>query len=229
MPGLLPVVNSREALRPPSGEAIKFCLEIISTQEAAEYFLTEFEKRVNECQMQEAAAPLVKEVQTYINYLTAENNSIWQGNTEIRSRFQDYQQRLAKLSMEQVQQADIKMDFSLGNGGEILRRYTDENGASLDEKTVSALDESLNAWLSQQSLQCQGGVVYQATSQGDIKKDSSGNSLIANVDALRKKIASNQREGFKAYLKQQKPSLTITINEQSYQPSPAQRATTAGG
>ena len=123
---------------------------------------------------------------------------------------------------------NLTLDFAVGKGAELLRGYS-ANGASADPELVKVMDKLFSSWLAENEKISKGGVIYEGTKDGQLKRDKLGNPVKTDPEALREKIAS-KTDGFEPYVQEHNKSVQLTIHQRAHpdQPAPGEEAGPSG-
>jgi hypothetical protein len=169
--------------------------------------------------------PAVREVMDVIslhadNMAMAQRDSdVWAGQPTISS-FEMLQQGLAEKAATQIdavmeqKATPVVFDFAVNNAAQFLRGYSSE-GQAVEPAVTEMMDELFNSWLAENKMISKGGVIYEVTEDGQIKKDAKGNDIKADAEKLRERISS-PTEGFERFVARKSEALRVTAREQAY-------------
>jgi hypothetical protein len=214
-----PLVRSAALSRPPSKSDIISAISICSTADGAEYLhrrvsdLYERSREVNP----EAAAQLLLILET--NYknkqsIASGTGMVWEGR-DFGSDFELVQRQVALDALKSLKAQSMSVDckIAISPDSEIVRSYAN-NGRGLDESKVSALDNLLNAFLSEHHMLTKDGVVYEKA-KGNIKLIN-GEPVRANVNDIKNALLDPTKAAFAAYVKSHAKSVDFKVTEAEY-------------
>lgn len=215
----LPIAKRRGAggQNLPKSDSIYKCMEVATTAEAATYFHKQFEQKLSDSGLKEQSASLLTDVKKFVDLIALSSFSgekAWSGQIQIESRFQRYQEHLAKEAVSQVEVDDITFDYAISDESEFIRGYS-SNGQPLETDKNNAMDKLFNAWLVDNNMLCKSGVVYEATDKGEIKQDNHNQPVKADAKQL-KTLIQDSNKGFEKYLQKKNDALDLTLREQTY-------------
>jgi hypothetical protein len=203
-------------------EAIRKVVEITSTLDGVEYFQQQLHSMLEKRNQLQAYSTLLKEVSLMVDsarYQDQHRGTPWSGDTYRpylpQSDFASFQQFLASMSAQSIQQQQITLDCALSDASEYKRAFSSD-GELLDGESLDAMDTLYNAWLAEQQLISKGGVIYQGTEEGDIREDKQGNPIKANAERLRAMMMDDKR-GFSAYVKTNNKDIQMIIHQHTYE------------
>lgn len=205
----------------PSAAAITKCMQLSTTAEAAAYLRDQAEPMFAKFISQ----PAVKEVMDVIT-LHADNMSMAQQDSDVwagkptTSSFETLQQGLAERAATQIdafmeqKATPVVFDFAVNNAAQFLRGYSSE-GEAVEPAVAEMMDELFNSWLAENKMISKGGVIYEVTEDGQVKKDAKGNDINADAEKLRERISS-PTDGFERFVARKSEALRVTAREQAY-------------
>lgn len=220
MPSLPTVRNSGAKLSFfPDSDALSKCMAVANTPEAADYLLTRVKqifstaKNLGESVVQN----VMDTINDFVNYVKLANQAgnEWVGKPP-RSGFQNYQEGLAAIAAQIMQGKNVELDYAISDDSQYLRGYTTD-GAPMDADSSKAMDNYFNAWLAMNHLFSKGGVIYESTSDGQIKMEGE-NPVRANADDFRQLIQDPKR-GFGQYMSKTNKSVQLSMYPQEFQTS----------
>lgn len=198
----------------PNKEALLRCFAIATTPEAADYLVSQFEKILKKTKTFDASAKIFSRVVAFAAnvHLQRDRRDPWSGIEEIKTDFQTLQQNLAEVAAKTVSSkvdGNIRMDVAVSDLSELLRVFSVE-GKPVDPEINAAMDKLFNAYLADNNIISKGSILYEATNDGEVKKDMDGNPVKANVEKIKKIITA----GFEKYL--EKKEVAATIQSRDY-------------
>ena len=223
----LPIVRrSGSAGGVPSQQSLMNAMQVATTADAAQYLYERFKDRVEQAKLGEKLATLVQEVSQFADYVVLQRTSNakpWTGDSNIPSGFENLQQNLAASVVQKVSDEPITLDYAVSSDSQFIRGYSSEEGG-LDEEKTASMDTLFNAWLVDNQMINQDGVIYEVDKDGQIKVDSQGQPRRVDPDKLRA-LVRDPSDGFGAYVSAKQASVQITTRLQSYpgdsvQPNP---------
>ncbi|KTD19938.1 hypothetical protein [Legionella londiniensis] len=200
----------------PTSDSLYKCMEVATKPDSARYFHTQFEQRLIDAGLKDKSGPVLNEVKKFADYIALQgsNSNPWSGDIHIPSAFHNYQEHLAKEAIKEVAVNNIDFDYAVSNQSEFLRGYSN-NGQPVDGETLSSMDKIFNAWLVENDMLCNNGVIYEATAKGDIKLDSKGEPVKADPERL-KSLLHHKDKGFEQYLHKKDEAIQVNVREQAY-------------
>ena len=201
----------------PKSDSIYKCMEVATTAPAATYFYNQFEQKLSDSGLKESSSAILTEVEKFADLMSlssASGDQAWSGQIQVASRFQRYQEHLAKEAVRQVDVHEITFDYAISDESEFIRGYSSDD-QPLDTNQLNAMDNIFNAWLVENNMLCKNGVVYEATEQGEIKHDDRNQPVKADSERLNNLIQDGSK-GFGQYLQKKNDSIDLTIREQAY-------------
>lgn len=209
----------------PDKEAIIRCKEVVTTTEAADYLVEQFEKTLKKSGKLELVKPALENVKDYaqaIKWQREETADIWAGKPPIESDFIALQRNKASQSAKDLASfKSIRMNYALSDNSEIIRGYAIQ-GSPSDEETTRKTDQLFSAWLSQNQLASHEGILYEGNAQGQVVRDEKGQLVRANPEKVNALIA-DKKNGFSQYVKELSSNnpLALEIKQYPYQaPAP---------
>lgn len=220
----LPLVRNRASEHPPvTADVIAKCIQVATTPEVAELLFERVSASFGNA-VEAAVQEVVAIVENHANNMRLMGNygDTWSGKRP-STPFENYQEDLAAKAAKALgeTQVNVVFDYAISNASQFLRAYS-SNGNALPEDTVAAMDKLFNAWLAENNMISKGGVIYEATEDGQIKTDANGNPVRADAQALREKIRSNAG-GFQQYLEKNHAPVKVDIQQQPYPEQPTVR------
>ncbi len=228
----------------PSKESIYQAMETITTPDAAQYFLEGILKKLEQTKMLEQSMPLVEAIRKFVDSIKAQRSETsaapWSGDTRKSNMsfeafsFQTLQENFAATAAVALGGKVIDMDFAISDDGQYVRAYSN-TAEGVDEETALAMDTIFNAWLAKDHMISKGGVIYEGTDSGEIKKNDQGGDVRVTGDKLEKlkeNIGSSEEGGLKKFVQdrveEHKSTITLEVFEQKFpEPAPAAPAQAA--
>jgi PPE-repeat protein len=210
----LPIVQTKNAFvsLPPS--VLHALMETAAgSVDAAHYFVERYKENLG----RKAPPSLIAKLDEWEKLVTAglsESNTSWDGEFVNRTLLAN---SLINLSEAAIQTSNIigtenlHLDFAISNESQFLRGYS-SNKDPLNEADLEAMDLSFNAWLAEQDIIIEDGVLYQMETQDKRYK----------VDPVKMvELIKEDSNGFIPYMHKKGIELTIDQHEYPQQPQAA--------
>ncbi|GGI93404.1 hypothetical protein [Legionella impletisoli] len=200
----------------PSSDSVRKCVEIITNPDAAEELVITLRQQLEKAKLASKFSELIEHAEQFADFvrLKSTQGDPWSGSLAEFTGFQQYQAALAELSIKELKHEDITFDVAISDGAEILRGYS-TNGDPLSDEESEELDKLYNAWLAEKGMLTKDGIIYEATQDGRIKEEASGQAKRADAEKIRQLI-SDSKEGFSAYVKSKSSTTQITTIPRDY-------------
>lgn len=233
MGSLLKPVSNRGSGKPlPTAVCLQKGAEVVSkgnNPAAGEYLLTRYEARLKEKGMLEEGLPVMKKLEEVTDFLKlkAETGSIWSG--KMPTDYQKYQKALGADAANVLNGAFVEDNvivnyyYTVSDKSDLKRGYgVGEKNESPNPETSNALDHLFNAWLAENNMMSDNGVIYEISddgtvkqelqNDGQIKKDNNGEPIAKRADAekLRQSI-SDPTTGFGPYVKKHNGKVALNV------------------
>lgn len=185
----------------PNKEALIHAMEICENSvEGAQYFASQAKSLFRQAplseDMRQAVLSKVEEFVKLVEWRLFSNTQPWSGAFTESSGFKNMQKGLAKEAASRLQNMlDLRLDVAISDNSELLRGPSSGG----EPMNPDAMDTLFNAWLAQHDVICKGSVLYEATEDGEIKKDAGGDPVKADPEKIRQLI-SDRQEGFAHYM-----------------------------
>lgn len=205
----------------PGKDALVKCKEVAArTVEAAVYLQKQFVNLLTSAGKVDAARPAIDNINEFVDLVMMQQesrNDYWSGKAGPLSDFQNLQQNMAEkaaqIAATQVE-GDIKIDFAINNKAQFVRGYS-THGENVDAETTKSLDKLLNAYLAEHNLISKGSVIYEGDEKGQIRRDSKGQPMLADVQKA-KQVLSDSAKGFEHFLQQSGKSVKVNTEQHDY-------------
>lgn len=211
---ILPLVQSRQAtvVLPPA--VLEALMETAAGSiEAAQYFVSRYKENLGK-----TASPfLVEKLDEWEKLVSAglrESETQWSGEYVKRNTLGTSLMNLSEDAIKNANVTEIEnmhMDFAISQQAQLVRAYS-TNNEPLGEKALEAMDLSFTAWLAEQNMLVEDGVLYAVDKNGK-------NQPVDPQQA--EKLIQHENQGFRAYVK--KKGIELDIEQQEY---PAQSEAT---
>ncbi len=206
----------------PPASSLQKCLDVVrGHREGLIYFKQAVEARLDTPSLREEYSGLVNETDQFIQYVSdfeKKQAMSWAGKRPpgiSETDFIRFQNYLATASAEQLQHLLITLDCAISDASEYIRAFSSDEqvieGAELED-----LDTQFNVMLAEKNMLSQGGVIYQATADGEIKLDAKNNPQKASPAVVREMLSGSD---FERSLQKVKPDVKIEIRLHDY-PTP---------
>jgi hypothetical protein len=193
----------------PSKEAVVSVMELAErTPEAAEYVCYRFEAILIAEKALAQFSELMEGMRAYaasvLQQMTFGN--FWKSES-IPSIFANReQQQISAATPPKAADAprttlQVVMRVILGEEGQLERRYA-SGGKKLDDANRTYMDSMVKGWIAEEKMIRHEHVMYEATDDGQIKKDAKGQPICVSQDVLREKLQSQDR-GLVAYIERE--------------------------
>lgn len=218
----LPIVNTRSQKNiSPSVSGINKGIKLASldsTGEAARYLLSQVERRLNNAGALEkdSFSNVLETLKNFVKYVETAFSAgdPWSGKARL-PWFQNFHELLASDSAKVIDlEKQIQFDFAVSKQSELVRGYTTNDG-ELDDPTMGAMDNLLNAWLVKNQMINTDGIVYKATTDGKALKNQDGGLERADPERLKSSMMDKEN-GFEAYVLKNNSAAQVTANLRSY-------------
>ena len=102
----------------------------------------------------------------------------------------------------------------MSDSAEFIRGYSNEDGKLLEDDELEAMDTLFNAWLAENKMISQGGVIYAGTAKGEIERDKKGHSIIAPAEKLRTLL--DKTDDFSRFVQKNNPAAEVKVRLHEY-------------
>lgn len=128
--------------------------------------------------------------------------------------FGSFHQFLASKFARELTEQTIYLDCALSDSAEFIRGYSNVDGKMLENEELETMDTLFNAWLADNEMISQGGVIYAGTAQGGIQQDKKGNPIIVPADKLRTML--EKTDAFSQFVQKHNPSAEVKVRMHEY-------------
>lgn len=194
----------------PDSDALTKLMELSTTPEAAVYLRDNYEIALKQAKVfaNDAVQRVWNTVSAFVDFVTGKSsNDPWSGKEPL-TMFQSFQANLAKSAAEVLSEKEVSFDYSLSDGADLLRAYS-EDGELLNDDETAAMDKLFNSWLVTKGYLSKGGVIYQSDKNGEVKEDSAGQPMRADTSTLKRQI-EDDKTGFRAYVEERNESVQLS-------------------
>lgn len=221
----LPIARIR-GVKPslPSPESLNKAVAVAANQlETLQYLATNLYTSLEKGGLVKECSKLIDEVGNLVaNAQFNRDNQVnaWLGNVKQVlaanniTDFASFHHFLANMSAAELKQQAVTFDCAVSDSSEFIRGYCDDEGNVLDEEKVQVMDTLFNAWLADNNMLSKGGVIYQATAQGDIAQDKKGNALVAPAEQLRTLL--DKTNGFGEFVQKNNKEVQVAVRLHPY-------------
>ncbi len=210
--------------RLPEGDALLKCLEVVTTNESADYLYNRFLAIVQKANKLNDSQPVLDKIAKFREDIYLQNtisDDPWMGQTAEESNdFQKLQRNIAAQSLVAVAakvQGELVMDYAISEEAQLVRSYK-INDEDVDSDTSINLDKLFNAWLAENQIVSQDSMLYASNQEGEL--------LTSSTTDLRQKllqIIDDKKKGFQAFL--QEKGMQLVLVRHPFPPAQERRST----
>lgn len=210
----MPLVRSRNVAGTlPNGESLNKLLQVLTTKEAAEYFSKEYIQDLVGAKKDKEFAALIDEVKDFpikVAMQESTDGSEWDGKKPL-APFQRFQANLSNAADATAPSGkDIMFGYIIDDQSNYLGGFVADK-KTMDEAGTQAMNVHFNSWLAAQNKSKQDGVIYEATTSGQILMGEKGEPLKANPDELRALIEDKDK-GFSQFMSERDDSIRLATH-----------------
>jgi len=220
------------AMQLPLKETIESLMKLVEyTSESAEYFVQKFEKKLKEQNALNSFSDLVQGMWEFAGEVKRQSMLVfdpWRG-TRVPSPHENREFQTTALdqmapSNTQSGRVAVGLEITVGEG-KLKRNYLQE----IDENTRNALDTLLKAWIVEQGMARQDGIMYEYDIDRDeIKTDARGKQVQVSQQNLQTKI-QDSKTGLAAYIREQSKYQVNIVLPPVAEPTPNASRDSGGG
>ncbi|CEK09420.1 hypothetical protein [Legionella hackeliae] len=228
-------MGTRQTITLPNKESLVKGKEVATTIEAAEYFENQFESRLRAAGKLEEAQPALDNIHEFVEMVRNQRESRgdpWSGVPGPLNDFQNLQQNRAEKAAKKAGlqiDGNLVVEFAVNDSSEMRRAFSIvkkdvESGKvkkeALDPETRKELDKIMQAVLAEENLVSKGSVIYQGDEKGQIRRDSKGEPVLADVEKA-KQVLSDAAHQVENYFKEAgKGDIKVEVKERAYPQQP---------
>jgi hypothetical protein len=193
----------------PSSASLKKCMEIITNPDAAKAFVDKLCSQLDKAKLRGKFESLIEDIKAFAAAVGKGNPSgdAWSGREPLQtSVFNNYQDAIATSSADIFANQDIRFDFAISDEAEILRGYSID-GKVIEPEEAKELDKLYNAWLAEKGILTKDGVLYEATSKGEIKQEKGKNKRISEEKI--RGLISDTKSKFADYVRSKNDTIQV--------------------
>ncbi|WP_028389411.1 hypothetical protein [Legionella fairfieldensis] len=212
--------GSNQLERAPDSKAIRACIAVATTPEAAFYLKERFPIVMKGfgTVMVEKSKAIREALQDYYDNISLqrlEQSGVWKGQLSTLNEFQNLQHNWSRKIADDLNtkiKGNIKMDVAISDESQLVRGFSVDGTAVSKDRAVD-MDKLFTAWLAKNNLLSQNGLIYEGTESGQIRHDEEGNPLKANPEEI-KQLMDDKEKGFSRF--SQDLGIQITIQQHAY-------------
>lgn len=205
-------------MRVPEASDLEQAMKMATqSPEGADYFAERLESILDKFKLSKKHSNLIEQAHNFaqqVKALYSNQGENWDGielpSTNLDKVVRDLAESANQHLKEQIKK-DISMDYAIGDDAEILRSYSSEGSVIENPEEQAWLDSMLNAWLSDNGIITDDGVLYEKGSDSRFKTDQQGEPLRADANKV-KDLFSNK--SFDNYMKNK--GFDMSTQQQDY-------------
>lgn len=179
----------------PQKQALLDAMQVAETSiEAASYLVTEFRSLLTKAKLLETYADLMHKVQDWgehVAFKLLSSAQPWLGQP-VQTDYLNAKINRAEKAVKDLKdmktglEEDLSFHFAIGDSSEFRRGYSSGTKA-VDAPSVSALDNIYMAWLAENKLGTEQGVVYRTDAKGNFQMNGA-NKVKADPEVVKKLV-----------------------------------------
>ena len=214
---------STDGLNMPDASAIEKLFSVSTTLEVSEYFRDQLRTQAASCGLTEQFKEVMTEVDKFVGVMqtqTSTSSNYWSGHPRDAavSVYRVFHQNLSNEALKalenQFANKAIQFDFAMNDVSELVQGFSTTDGNSLGEQETAQVNEVYSAWLVENGMICQDGVIYNSAGDGAIKTDQKGEKERVKREEYIG-LVLDQKKGIAASVLEKTDSLKLIVTDRS--------------